>query len=132
MDGSESPSKIDLLYAEKRVIFLISDCSLDKRFSFYKLTRAEAEEFIDRLQFIEKLTWKQFAALDRNRGITKENRDTESFALVHEQNNSGKKLIEQYYFHFRVGSGTFRVFGYQKDQFFCITHIDAGGVMHHS
>mgnify|MGYP001571944028 FL=1 len=82
---------------------------------------------------IEKLTWAQFATLPRESGITPENPDRESFAMIHKQNTSAKKLIEQYYFHFRVEQkGLFRVFGYQRDQFFCITHIDYQGKIHHS
>lgn len=119
MDGSTVPSKIDLRFAESRVIFLICECSLDKHYSFYKLNREEATRFIKRLKHIEQMRWGQFAALDRKVGITPENPDTESFGMVHAQNTSERKLVEQYYFHFRVEQdGKFRVFGYQKDQFF--------------
>ncbi|MFH1454864.1 MAG: hypothetical protein ABIF22_00875 [bacterium] len=52
--------------------------------------------------------------------------------MIDEQNTSPEKLAEQYYFHFRVEQrGLFRVFGYQKRQFFCITHIDKDGKIHH-
>lgn len=132
MDGSNAPSKIDLRFAEKKVIFLICECSLDKRFSFYSLKRAEAVRFIKRLRYIGQMTWGQFAALDRTNGITSEDPNAESFGMVHAQNTSERKLGEQYYFHFRVEKdGKFRVFGYQKDQFFCITHIDLLGCIHH-
>ena len=41
-------------------------------------------------------------------------------------------FAKQYYFHFRIEqNGKFRVFGYQKEQFFCITHIDRKGEIHH-
>lgn len=128
----KTPSKIDLRSSEDKVIFLICDCSLHKDYSFWNLTREEAERFIKRLKYIEKLTWSQFSNLPRDSGITPENKDGESFGMIDEQNTSPEKLAEQYYFHFRVEQrGLFRVFGYQKRQFFCITHIDKDGKIQH-
>jgi hypothetical protein len=118
MDGNAA-SKIDLRFVEEKIIFLICDCSLDKRYSFWGLNRTEATEFIGRLKYIEKMTWGQFAALDREHGITVENPNTESFNMVNQQNTSSQKLTEQYYFHFRIDQkGLSRVFGYQKNHFF--------------
>ena len=132
MDEIITPSKIDLRYAEEKVIFLICDCSLHKNYSFWNLTKEQAEDFIKRLRHIEKLTWSQFSNLPRESGITPEKQNTDSFNMIHEQNTSPEKLVEQYYFHFRVEQkGLFRVFGYQKRQFFCITHIDCAGKIHH-
>jgi len=55
-----------------------------------------------------------------------------SFDMIHNQNSSEQKLVEQYYSHFRVEQkGLFRIFGYQKGQLFCITHIDQNGTTHH-
>ena len=131
MDGNETPSKIDLQFAEEKIIFLICDCSLDKKYSFYGLSREQATRFIKKLQFFEQMTWKQLAARPRDIGLTCEDSSSTSFALVHEQNTSARKFMEQYYFHFRIEpTGKFRVFGYQKGQYFCITHIDPAGKIH--
>lgn len=132
MDELEIPTKFDLQYTESKVVFSICDCSLDKKYSFYGLSREEATRFLKRLQHIEKLTWGQFTSLPRKNGVTSEKSNSENFALIHEQNTSEGKLVEQYYFHFRVEqTGLFRVFGYQRDQFFCITHIDPDGKIDH-
>jgi hypothetical protein len=132
MDETMTHSKFDLQYAESTVVFTICDCSLDKKYSFYNLTREQAERFIGRLQHIEKLTWKQFMALDRERGATPEKRGSESFQMIDEKNPDAGKFIEQYYYHFRAEQkGVFRIFGYQRRQFFCITHIDRDGRIHH-
>jgi hypothetical protein len=132
MDELETPTKFDLQYTEHKVVFSICDCSLDKKYSFYSLNREEATKFLKRLQHIEKLTWGQFTSLTRKNGVTTEKPDTENFDLIHNQNSSERKIVEQYYFHFRVEQvDLFRVFGYQKGQFFCITHIDPDGRINH-
>ncbi len=132
MDEMITPSKIDLRFAEQKIIFLICDCSLDKNYSFWKLSREQAERFIKRLKHIEQLTWSQFSNLPRASGLTPEKSEDTSFDLIHGQNTAAEKLVEQYYFHFRVEqTGLFRIFGYQKRQFFCITHIDRDGIIHH-
>ena len=132
MDELETPTKFDLQYTESKIIFSICDCSLDKKYSFYNLSREEATKFLKRLQHIEKLTWGQFTSLSRKNGVTNEKPDSGNFDLIHGQNSSAKKLVEQYYFHFRIEqTGLFRVFGYQRDQFFCITHIDPCGRINH-
>lgn len=134
MDALKAPTKFDLLYAESRVIFIICDCSLDKRYSFWNLNREQAKKFIEKLRRIEKLTWRQFGALPRENGITSEKPDSDSFAMIDVQNTSESKMSgEKYYFHFRIElDGKFRVFGYQRGQFFSITHIDCRGDIHHS
>jgi len=64
--------------------------------------------------------------------MTTEKPDSENFTLIHEQNSSERKIVEHYYFHFRVEqTDLFRVFGYQRAQFFCITHIDPHGKINH-
>ena len=132
MDEFGAPTKFDLQYAEANVYFSICDCSLNKKFSFYNLDREEATRFIGRLKHFEKMSWKQFANLPRENGLTPEKTDNPNFNLIHEQNTSESKFFEQYYFHFRVEPrGLFRVFGYQKNQFFCITHIDPNGKINH-
>ena len=132
MDELETPTKFDLQYTESKVIFSICDCSLDKKYSFWCLDRREATNFLKRLQYIEKLTWGQFASLSRKNGITTEKINSGNFTLIHNQNSSARKIVEQYYFHFRVEqTDLFRVFGYQRDQFFCITHIDPDGKINH-
>jgi len=71
-------------------------------------------------------------AMDREHGVTLEKRGSESFEMIDGQNTSASKLLEQYYYHFRVEQkGVFRIFGYQYRQFFCITHIDPIGKIHH-
>lgn len=128
-----TPSKIDLRHAESRVVFSICDCSLNKNYSFYGLNRTEAAKFINKLQHIEKMTWRQLASLPREKGITPEKPASESFNMICEQDFSEQGLTnEKYYFHFRIEQvGLFRIFGYQKDQLFCITHIDRKGKIHH-
>lgn len=131
MDG-DTPTKFDLEYAEAQVHFSICDCSLDKKYSFWCLNKDQAEKFIKRLKHIEKLTWKQFASLPRKNGLTPEKQGSQNFDLVNDQNTSESKFFEQYYFHFRVEqTDLFRVFGYQQNQFFCITHIDPDGKINH-
>ena len=134
MDRDEISTKFDLEYAEFKVRFSICDCSLDKKLSFWKLdSREHAERFISRLKYLEKLTWTQFANLPRENGLTLEKPGTPNFKLIDRQNTSEKKLIEPRYFHFRIEQkGLFRVFGYQYEQFFCITHIDPHGNINHS
>ena len=132
MDELETPTKIDLQYTESKVIFSICDCSLDKKYSFWCLNREQATKFLKRLQRIEKLNWGQFASLPRKNGITTEKQGSENFTLIHNQNSSEGNIVEQYYFHFRVEQiDLFRVFGYQRGQFFCITHIDPYGRINH-
>ena len=132
LDEQKTPSKIDLQYTEHKVVFLISDCSTNKDFSFWKLQRVQAENLITRLRHFEQMNWAQFSNLPRENGITQEKPGTKSFEMIHEKNTSAEKITEQYYFHFRVKQGDlFRVFGYQKKQFFCITHLDRDGSVHH-
>ncbi|MFA6552581.1 MAG: hypothetical protein WCT19_03735 [Candidatus Paceibacterota bacterium] len=132
MDESQTPTKIDLQYAEEKVCFSICDCSLDKKYSFWCLNREQAKEFLDRLRHIEKLNWKQFASMSRENGLTPEKSGSSNFDLIHGQNSSESRFFEQHYFHFRVEQkGVFRVFGYQRRQFFCITHIDPNGKINH-
>lgn len=80
------------------------------------------------------MTWAQWVGLQREKGLTVERPESDSFVMIDEQNTSESKISgEKYYFHFRVEqTGLFRVFGYQRGQFFAITHIDRGGVIHHS
>ncbi|MCK4386607.1 MAG: hypothetical protein KAV41_00785 [Candidatus Pacebacteria bacterium] len=132
MNAFETPSKFDLKHTESKVCFSICDCSLDKKYSFYGLSREQATKFLKRLQHIEKLTWGQFMSLLRGKGATKEKRNSGNFDLIHNENTSERMLMEQYYFHFRIEQiGLFRIFGYQRDQFFCITHIDPSGKINH-
>ena len=128
MDDS-TPSKIDLLHAESRVVFYFCECSLNKKHSFYGLIREDAKKLIDKLRHIEKLTWKQLASLSRKDGLTPEISGSDSFNMISDQDSSEQQMAGvRYYFHFCVEKiGLFRVFGYQKDQFFCITHIDPNG-----
>src|SRR6266542_2104659 len=101
MDGS-TPSKIDLLYAERKVIFSICDCSLDKNCSFYGLSREEAIKLVTKLQHIEKMTWKLLAGLPREKGLSPEKVDSPNFSMIDAQNSSEQKITgEKYYFHIR-------------------------------
>lgn len=127
-------SKTDPRHSESRVVFYFCDCSLNKKYSFYGLDKEKATRLIDKLKHIEKMEWKQFSnPSQRRNGLTPEKKESESFNMIHDQNSSEKQFFEQYYFHFRIEqTGLFRVFGYQRDQFFCITHIDPGGLIHHS
>src|SRR3990167_8213968 len=109
MDELETPTKFDFQYTESKAIFSICDCSLDKKYSFYNLSREDATKFLKKLQRIEKLTWSQFTSIPRTNGVTTEKRGSENFNLIHGQNSSERKLVEQYYFHFRVEpAGLFR------------------------
>ncbi len=126
--------RIDFNYSDHGVVFSIRDCSLDGKYSFWKMDKKEAERLIKRLGYFENMTWRQFSALPREKGITKEKKNTESFEMIKNQDSSTKKIAgETYYFHFRVSGTkkTFRVFGYQERHFFCITHIDREGRIHH-
>ncbi|MCK5413048.1 MAG: hypothetical protein KAI57_01600 [Candidatus Pacebacteria bacterium] len=125
-------TKIDTRYAEENVCFSICDCSLDKKYSFWCLNKEQAKKFLDKLKHFEKMTWKQLSALPRNKGLTPEKHASQNFDLIHNQSTYEGNIVEQYYFHFRVEqTGLFRVFGYQKKQFFCITHIDPLGKINH-
>lgn len=129
----QAPSKIDLRQAELRVVFSICDCSLDKKYSFYGLNREEATKLIKKLQHFEKMTWRQLVGLPREKGLASEKLNSPNFEMIDVQNSSEQKLSgEKYYFHIRIEqTGLFRVFGYQKDQLFCITHIDSDGKINH-
>ena len=132
MDELETHTKSDLQYAETKVRFSICDCSLDKKYSFWCLNREQATKFLNRLRYIEKLKWKEFANLPRKNGVTLEKSGSPNFDLIHAQSTYEGNIVEQYYFHFRVEqTGLFRVFGYQREQFFCITHIDPHGKINH-
>ena len=127
-------TKIDMQYAEDKPVFLFCDCSLNKKYSFWNIQRVEAEKLIRKLKMFKQLTWNQFANLPRSKGLTPENSGSESFGMIDEQNTSLEKTMGQYhYFHFRIEEdGLFRVFGYQNMHYFCITHIDPKGIIHHS
>ena len=132
MDGFTTSTKIDLNYSEDLVCFSVCDCSLDKKYSFWCLNKEQAKKFLDKLKHIEKMTWKQLASLPHGKGLTAEKPSSHNFGLIHGQSTYEGNLMEQYYFHFRVEqTGLFRVFGYQKKQFFCITHIDPIGKINH-
>jgi len=75
----QAPSKIDLRHTESRVVFSISDCSLNKNYSFYGLNREEATKLIKRLQHIEKMTWGQLIGLPRKSGLTLEKSGSDEF-----------------------------------------------------
>lgn len=133
MEEITPPTKINLLHSDSKIIFLIRDCSLNKDYSFWKLNREQAELFIARLKHIEEMTWAQFSNIPRGFGLTVEKPGTKSYDMIDLQNTSPEKLMgEKYYFHFRIKqSDLFRVFGYQKRQYFCITHLDRDGSVHH-
>jgi len=132
--SDQVPSKIDLRHTESRVVFYFCDCSLDKKYSFYGLNKEKATKLINRLKHIERIEWKQFSnSSQRRNGLTCEKKGSESFNMINDQNSClERKIVEQFYFHFYVEKiGLFRIFGYQRDQFFCITHIDSNGSIHH-
>lgn len=134
MEGLDrlTPSKVNLQYVDDTVVFTICDCSSDKNYSLYKLTREQFERLISRLKHFEEMTWRQLSGADREHGLTTENPDSESYRMIDDQNSSDQ-FMEKYYFHIRIEQrGLFRVFGYQRDRFFCITHVDSGGRIHHS
>lgn len=128
-----TPSKIDIQYADYLVIFSICDCSLDKKLSFFKLDKEEAKKLINRLRYIEKMSWKQLATLRREEGLTVEKPGSDNFKMISQQDSSPEKLIGgQHYFHIRIEEkGLYRIFGYQKRQVFSITHIDPRGKINH-
>lgn len=132
MDEPDTSTKIDTRYAEETVCFSICDCSLDKKYSFWCLNKEQAKKFLDKLKYIEKLTWRQLAALRRKEGLTSERLGNPNFNLINTQSTYEGNILEKYYFHFRVEhAGLFRIFGYQRQQFFCITHIDPNGKINH-
>ena len=130
---NQAPSKIDLRHAESRVVFSFCDCSLDKKHSFYDISRDEATKLINRLRYIEKMTWKQLASLSREDGLTSEDIGCNNFEMIKQKDTSEQQMTgERYYFHLRIEKkGLFRVFGYQKGQLFCITHVDPRGKINH-
>lgn len=127
--------KIDTRYAEDNIVFDISDCCVDKRYSLLSLDKESLKRMLGKLKDIRKLTWKQFSNYPRNTGLTKEKDGTDSFNLIDSENTSLNKIVvssEKHYFHFRIGAqnSTFRIFGYQNKNAFCITHIDLKGCIH--
>ncbi len=50
----ETPTKFDLRQTESKVFFAICDCSLDKKYSFWKLSREQAEKFIKKTKVYRK------------------------------------------------------------------------------
>lgn len=125
-------TKIDIQYADQNVVFGITNCCSDKKYSFWHLERTQAEEFLSRLKYFEKMNWRQLGALQRDIGLTPEIPDSKTFKMIDNQNTMESKLIEKYYFHFRVKQNNlFRVFGYQNKNIFYITHIDPKGELQH-
>lgn len=121
-------TKIDLQFADYNVVFGISSCSSDKKHSFWKLDRVQAEELLNKLKYFEKMTWRQFGALPRELGLTPEIDGTSAHKMIDSQDRTEAKLIEKRYFHFRVKkTSLFRVFGYQYKNVFYITHLDPKG-----
>lgn len=119
-------------FGDKKVTFTISHCSYHKKYTLSCLDIKDSERFIKKLKHIEQLTWHQFGNYTRDVGVTPEIENSESFNLIYEQDDRPDKDIEKYYFHFRIeASGTFRVFGFQNKEKFCITHLDAKGSLHH-
>jgi hypothetical protein len=133
MDGIATPSKIDLKYSDQLVIFRVSDCCISSKHSLSVLKREQAKIFINRLREKEKLTWKKLSSLDRKEGLTVEKLQSQSYKMIDSENNSLSKLTgEKYYFHMRIeANGLFRIFGYQWNNSFFITHIDPKGIIHH-
>jgi len=128
----ESGTKIDIRYADHNIIFDITDSTDNKNYSLCRLNRENLKELLRKLKDIRNLTWKQFSAKSRDTGITSERKGTESFNMIDAQNSSPNKIVEKYYFHFRIGAqhSTFRIFGYQYKNAFCITHFDIKGDIH--
>ena len=128
----DTPTKIDIQYADEHVLFDISDCTLNKKYSLCNLKRDDLKKFVSKLQYYRKLTWRKFGDNDRATGLTKERPGTESCNMIDGENSRPEKVVKRYYFHFRIGSqhSTFRVFGYQHKNAFCITHPDLKGAIH--
>jgi hypothetical protein len=118
-------TKIDMSHADERVVFYFCNCSLAKKYSFYELGRKNAEDLIVKLKQREKITWRQWSGLPpTNGGLKPEKMGTKSFEMIKEQDSSEQQMAgKRYYFHFDI-TLKFRVFGYQENNFFCITHID--------
>jgi len=93
-----------------------------------------SEKLMDRLRYLEKFKWKQLASLDRADGLTVEDPNSESYAMIDRQNYELEQFTEKYYFHLRIEKqkGKFRIFGYQRRNVFCITQIDYKGQIHHT
>lgn len=130
MEGTST--KIDLRYAEENVAFRISDCCTKRKYSLSKLSRDEAKELIEALKEKENKTWKQLSSAPRNTGITPERVGTLSYEMIDEENSSLDKIAgKKYYFHLRTkATGVYRIFGYQREKYFFITHIDTRGEIH--
>jgi hypothetical protein len=95
-------NKINPQFTEKKVIFYFCDCCLNNKYSFYNIKKENAEKLIKRLKFIEKMDWRTFGGLPREDGITSEFPNSKSFEMIDSQNSCEDKIIERYYFHFRV------------------------------
>ena len=131
MPDEITPTKVDLRYADKHVVFRVTDSCVGRHYSLCELSREQLERLLNRLKVFEQLTWAQLAGRQRDVGLTCEAPGGVSFDMIHEQNTSPEKLLEQYYFHIRIEPrGTFRVFGYQKGHYFFITHVDPDGRIH--
>ena len=123
-------TKINPEFADYKIIFYFCDCYLDKSYSFWNLGKENAKNLIRRLKYFEKMDWRTLSGLSREKGLASEIPNTRSFEMIHNQNSCEDKIVEQYYFHLRI-INKFRVFGYQKEQLFCITHINPNGNIHH-
>lgn len=119
--GNET--KIDIVYNNYNVLCLLSSCSTNKKYSLHQLDATQAKAFINKLLQIEEMTWKQLAGLPPENGLAPEIINSESFEMI---KSCDRHIVEGepcYYFHLRV-SLKFRIFGYQHEQYFYITHID--------
>jgi len=114
----------------------MSNCSLDKKYSFKHLRPQEKAELENKMKYLEKMTWRALANLPRENGLTREKLNSPGYKLINEQDPSINKMpgVDHYYFHFRVKNrGLFRVFGYQQDECFYVTQIDPNSkINHHS
>lgn len=139
MDG-ENVTKIDFGYADHKIRFSLRSCCTKKKYSTASVDRTAIAALSKRLMHLEdKYTWKQLSSEDRNKGLTPETKNSESYNEIdacREECERDFGLNEKHYFHFRVKDGSaelgkFRVFGYQKEDMFCITHFDVKGAFHH-
>lgn len=125
-------TKIDLSYADDNLIFRISSCSVDKKYSFFNMDKEGAKTFLTKLRHLEDMRWSQIAGLPREKGLTLEKVGSDSYRLIDECNLSEDRMFKKHYFHVRIDGNKFRIFGYQDKNTFCITHIDKDGIIHHT
>ena len=97
---------------------------------YEKLKKDEKNKVKERLKNFAKKTWREMVQMPREKGLTPENLNSESYKKTVGRSKLSHTKI--YPFHIRVPSISkkFRIFGYQRKDVFYVTQIDRNHKQH--